>query len=230
MPAWCSPRGLWCAGTYTVTARSGATTSTPLGVPAGGRWHTPIPIRRPTESCRRSLAAGGAASRLASISKMVSPGSAGRNFLSRSGHAALGINRVRRWMPRIKLAHDARGNSPRVLVIQKAPQLAASARVLELAQRLGLDLADALARDRELLADLFQRVVGIHADAEAHAQHALLAGRQGCQHARRGFAQIGLNRGVDRQDRVLVLDEIAKVGILLVADRGFQRQRLLGDL
>src|SRR5262249_18504292 len=51
-----------------------------LGVPAGGRWHTPIPIRRPTESCRRSLSAGGAASRLASISRMVSPGSAGRNF------------------------------------------------------------------------------------------------------------------------------------------------------
>ena len=50
--------------------------------------------------------------------------------------------------------------------------------MLELAQRLGLDLADALARHRELLADLFQRVVLVHADAEAHAQHALLARRQ----------------------------------------------------
>src|SRR5262249_23012876 len=62
--------------------------------------------------------------------------------------------------------------------------------------------------------------------AEAHAQHALFAWRQGRQDAGGGFAQIGLNRGVDRQDRVLVLDEIAEVGILLVADRRFQRQRL----
>jgi hypothetical protein len=40
----------------------------------------------------------------------------------------------------------------------------------ELAQNLGLDLADALAGYRELLTDLFERVVGVHADAEAHAQ------------------------------------------------------------
>src|SRR5262249_3021782 len=83
---------------------------------------------------------------------------------------------------------------------------------------------------RELVADLFQRVVLVHADAEAHADYTLLARRERGERARRGLAQIGLNRGVDRQDRVLVLDEIAEVGILLVADRGFQRQRLLGDL
>jgi len=39
--------------------------------------------------------------------------------------------------------------------------------VLQLPKRLGLDLADALARHRELLTDLFQRVVLVHADAEA---------------------------------------------------------------
>src|SRR5262249_22389950 len=96
----------------------------------------------------------------------------------------------------------------------------------ELAQRLGLDLADALARHRELLADLFQRVVLVHAQAEAHANYTLLARRERGERARRGLAQVRLDRGVDRQDRVLVLDEIAEVGILLVADRGFQRQRL----
>src|SRR4051794_34178343 len=63
-------------------------------------------------------------------------------------------------------------------VIEEAPQLAAAARMLELAQRLRLDLADALAGHRELLADLLQRVVGVHADAEAHAQHALFTWRQ----------------------------------------------------
>ena len=83
--------------------------------------------------------------------------------------------------------------------------------MLQLAQRLCLDLADAFARHRELLADLFERVVGVHADAEAHAQHALLARRERGEHARRGLAQVRLDRRVDRQDRVLVLDEIAEV-------------------
>src|SRR5688572_28275629 len=64
------------------------------------------------------------------------------------------------------------------LAVQEAAEFPGAARVLQLAERLGLDLADALAGDRELLADLFQRVVGVHADAEAHPQHALLARRQ----------------------------------------------------
>ena len=61
--------------------------------------------------------------------------------------------------------------------------------MLQLPERLGLDLADALAGDRELLADLFQRVIGVHADAEAHAQHALLARGEAGQHPRGGLAQ-----------------------------------------
>jgi hypothetical protein len=61
--------------------------------------------------------------------------------------------------------------------------------MLELAQRLGLYLADALARHREL-ADLFQRVVGVPADAEAHAQHA-------------PFALQTLGKGVERDTRIV---------------------------
>src|SRR5262249_54748062 len=38
------------------------------------------------------------------------------------------------------------------------------------------------------------------------------------------------NRGVDRQDRVLVLDEIAEVGVLLVADGSLHGERLPGKL
>src|SRR5579863_301245 len=97
--------------------------------------------------------------------------------------------------------------------VEEAAQLARAARVLELAQRLRLDLADALARHRELLADLLQRVVGVHANAEAHAQHALLARGERGQHARRRLAQVRLDRRVDRQDCVLVLDEIAEVAV-----------------
>ena len=89
--------------------------------------------------------------------------------------------------------------------------------MLQLAQRLGFDLTNALSGHRELLADFFQRVVGVHADAEAHAQHAFLARGERGQNPRRGLAQVGLDRGVDRQDRVLVLDEIAEVRVFLVA-------------
>src|SRR5690606_34947360 len=64
-----------------------------------------------------------------------------------------------------------RGLSPASVLDEEASQLLAAARMPQLAQRLRLDLADALARDVELLADLFERVVGVHVDAEAHAQH-----------------------------------------------------------
>src|SRR5262245_54168970 len=66
------------------------------------------------------------------------------------------------------LEHRHRGR----LAVEEAPELARPARMLELAQRLGLDLTDALTGHRELLANFFERVVGVHADAEAHPEHA----------------------------------------------------------
>ena len=80
------------------------------------------------------------------------------------------------------------------------------------------------------MTDLFQRVVGVHADAEAHAQDAFLTRRQGGQDPRRGFAQIGLDGGVQRDDGVLVLDEVTQMAVFLIPDRGFEADRLLGDL
>src|SRR6476619_735618 len=149
---------------------------------------------------------------------------------------ATGLN----LMPLMETARtvaDADRLAPRLLrknlpgsIVQEAPQLPAAARVLELAQRLRLDLADALAGYRELLADLLEGVVGVHADAEAHAQHALLARRQRCEDARRRLAQVRLDRGIDRQDDILILDEVAEMAILLVADGRLEGDRLLGDL
>src|SRR5215471_14793182 len=101
--------------------------------------------------------------------------------------------------------------------------------MLEFAQRLGLDLTDALPRDRELFPDLLQRVVLVHAYAVAHAQHAFFAWRDGSKHTRGGLAQVRLNHGVDGENRVLILDEIAETRILLVADGRLQGQRFLGD-
>ena len=83
--------------------------------------------------------------------------------------------------------------------------------MFQFAQRFCFDLANAFTRHAELLADFFQRVVGVHADAEAHAQDTLFARGEGGEHPGGGFAEIGLDRSVYRQDRALVLDEIAEV-------------------
>src|SRR6266571_4850643 len=153
-------------------------------------------------------------------------------------YTACGTPRVKQSTPKANLnvsacaPHLTEANSPfrTTSMIEEAPEHPRSARVLQLAQRLGLDLADALSRDRELLADLFQRLIGVHPDAEAHAQHALLARGERGEHPRCRLAQVRLDGGVDRRHRVLVLDEVAEVRILLVADRGFQGNGLLGDL
>src|ERR1043166_6458860 len=85
-------------------------------------------------------------------------------------------------------------------LIEEAPQEHRSRRVLELAQGLRLDLADALAQHRELLADLVEGMIAGGPDAEPHAQHAFLAGIERGEHAGGGVAQARLDCGVDRQD------------------------------
>ena len=67
---------------------------------------------------------------------------------------------------------------PVCLTVQKAAQLAAAAWVLQFPQGFRFDLANTFACYRELLADLFQRVVGVHTDAETHPQHAFFTRRQ----------------------------------------------------
>src|SRR5215204_337806 len=66
--------------------------------------------------------------------------------------------------------------------LDEALQLLRAARVTQLAQRLRLDLADALASYFEVLSDFFERVVALLADAEAHAQNLFLARRERLQH------------------------------------------------
>src|SRR5581483_2683426 len=104
------------------------------------------------------------------------------------------------------------------------------ARVAQLAQRLRLDLPYALARDGEFLADLLQRVVGFLADAEAHAQHLLFARRERREHLARLFLKIDVHDRVGRRHDALVLDEVAEMAVLLLADGRLERDRLFGDL
>src|SRR5450631_768941 len=71
---------------------------------------------------------------------------------------------------------------PSALALEERAQLLRARRMAQLPQRLRLDLADALARHVELLADLFERVVGVHLDAEAHAQDLRFARRERIEH------------------------------------------------
>ena len=59
--------------------------------------------------------------------------------------------------------------------IQEITELFAPRRMAQLAQRFGLDLADALARDVKFLADLLERMRLAVDQTEAHAKHLLFA-------------------------------------------------------
>ena len=103
----------------------------------------------------------------------------------------------------------------------------AAAGVAQFAQRLGFDLADALARDREVLADFFERVLAAVLQAEAHLDDLLFARRERLQHLRGLLPQVQIDHRVGGRDPVLVDDEIAQVRLFLFADRRLERDRLL---
>ena len=60
----------------------------------------------------------------------------------------------------------------------------------QLLERAGFDLADAIAAERQLLADLAQRVGALAVEAEAHTQHQLLARVEHLQDAPRVFGAL----------------------------------------
>src|SRR5262245_49776989 len=114
--------------------------------------------------------------------------------------------------------------------LEEAPELLGARRVAELAQRLGLDLADALAGDGEVLANLLERVLAAVRQPEAKAQHLFLSRRQRVQHLVGLLAQAEADHALDGRAHLLVLDEVAQVAVLLLADRRLEGDRLLGDL
>src|SRR2546428_587638 len=75
---------------------------------------------------------------------------------------------------------------------EEALKLAQPRRVAHLAQRLGLDLADAFARDLELLADFFERAAVAIPKAEAQFEHLAFAVGQRGEHV----AQLLLQQAV----------------------------------
>src|SRR5690349_23520891 len=113
---------------------------------------------------------------------------------------------------------------------EERTQLAAARRMAQLAQRLRFDLPDALAGDREALADFLERVLAAVADAEPHLDHLLLARRQRLEHRLGLLLEIQVDHRFGGRDHLPILDEVAKMRILFFADWRFERDRLLRDL
>src|ERR1051325_3749505 len=113
---------------------------------------------------------------------------------------------------------------------EKRLELTRTRRVAQLAQRLRFDLADAFARDREVLPHLLERVLAAVADAEPHLDHLLLPRRQLLQHRLGLLLEVQVDDRLGGRDDVAVLDEVAKMRIFLFADRRLQRDGLLRDL
>src|SRR2546427_4774239 len=109
-------------------------------------------------------------------------------------------------------------------------QALASRRMAQLAQRLGLDLADPLAGHPELPADFLQRPGTAIIEPEAQLQHLALTRRQRLQHVLQLLLQHGERRRFGRREGVLVLDEVAQVAVFLFADGRLQRDGFLSNL
>src|ERR1039457_4543831 len=77
----------------------------------------------------------------------------------------------------------------------------------QLAECFGFNLANAFARDVEFLADFFERMLALAADAEAHADHLLLLGGESLEDAGSFVANVGLNYGIDGGAHPAVFDE-----------------------
>src|SRR5437879_3539858 len=115
-------------------------------------------------------------------------------------------------------------------LLQVVLQLLAPRRVAKLAQRLGLDLANALAGDPEALAHLLEGSLVAVEEPEAQLEHSPLARGEGVEDVLDLGAQHRQRGGVGGRGRLLVLDEVAEVRVLLLADRGLERHRVLRDL
>src|SRR5881392_1021848 len=115
------------------------------------------------------------------------------------------------------------------LGLEEAPELLRARRVPELTQRLGLDLSDALAGDREVLPDLLQGVLAAVGEAEAEPQDLLLARGERVEDLVRLLAEREADDRLHRGHHLLVLDEISQVAVLFLPDRRLQGDRLLGD-
>src|SRR5438128_2262784 len=99
----------------------------------------------------------------------------------------------------------------------------------ELAKSLGFNLADAFARDVELLPDFFQSMLPLTADSEAQPDDLLFFGREGFENIGGLVAHVRVDDGVHGRANPAIFDQIAEGGFAVAAYRGLQRYRIAGD-
>ena len=96
----------------------------------------------------------------------------------------------------------------------------------QLPQRFGFDLPDALARDVEFLADLFERMLALAAYAEPQPDHLLFFRRKSFQDAGGLVANVGFDHRVYRRAHPTVFDQVAQSGFAVAPDWRFERNRV----
>ena len=114
--------------------------------------------------------------------------------------------------------------------LEKDPELSRSRVMPQLSQCLGFDLANSFSRNGKRLADLLQRQFVAVLQAKAHLDDSFFARGQRLQHGSQVLLQIEMNGRIRWRDHALILDEITKMGFLVLPDGRFERHRLLRDL
>src|SRR5262249_49182649 len=114
--------------------------------------------------------------------------------------------------------------------VEEALELPAANGMLQLADGLGLDLPDALARDLEDPADLLQRVSVAVAQAVAELDDLTLPVRQGLEHLVDLVLEHLLGGRLHWRLGGVILDEIAEVAVLALANRPIKADRVPADL
>src|SRR4249919_4081209 len=121
-----------------------------------------------------------------------------------------------------------RGLAPVVRLLLGVSKRLRLGQALELLQRVVLDLADALAGDPERAPHLLEGAGLLALQAEAKLDQLALALGQRVERAIDVLAAERRGGRVERRDGLLVLDEVAELGLLLLADRLLEADRELG--
>src|SRR5205823_3805534 len=98
-------------------------------------------------------------------------------------------------------------------VLDEGFEVAPAQRMTQLAEGLGLDLPNPLARDGEALAHLFQRVLAFLADPKPQSQDFLFLRRQRRERTLHLGGQVLAQQRIVRRTRRLVLEEVAKLAV-----------------
>src|SRR2546422_573751 len=95
-------------------------------------------------------------------------------------------------------------------------------------ERFSFDLADALAGDGKMLADLFESVLRTRiSESKTHFDHLFLTRSERCEHLIGYFTQVRKSYGFGRVKYRAVFDKITQMRIFFFADRRFKRYRFL---